>query len=91
MQEGFGFSKAAIIITEREKEVSARLLQELQRGATLLKGQGAFTQDVKGVVFCVITQPQVTRLKKLTHEIDPKAFIVFINAGELLGKGFRLQ
>jgi uncharacterized membrane-anchored protein YitT (DUF2179 family) len=37
----------------------------------------------------VITRSEVTQLKALVNEIDPRAFIVIGQAHEALGEGFR--
>ncbi|MGI6308174.1 MAG: YitT family protein [Dethiobacteria bacterium] len=91
VQEGFSLSKAALIISDKERDVlAARILEELGRGATFLEGRGAYSGVKKGIIFCVVSQSQVTRLKDLVRETDPQAFIIFSNVGEVLGEGFGL-
>ena len=89
VQEGFSFSKAAIIISaEKSDIISQGILDELGRGATLLKGRGAYSGEDKGIILCVVSQAQVSRLKKIVQEADPEAFVIVSNAGEVLGEGF---
>lgn len=89
VQEGFSLSKAALIISgEAGERITARILEELGRGATFLEGRGAYSGEEKGIILCVVTQSQVTRLKGLVREIDPQAFIIVSNVGEVLGEGF---
>ncbi len=90
VQEGFFFSKAAFIISEKEAEnIAAKIMEDLGRGATFLEGRGAFSGEGKGIILCVVAQSQLTRLKSLVREIDPQAFIIVSNAGEVLGEGFK--
>lgn len=88
VQEGFSFSKTVLIISDEKEALAAGILEELGRGATFLDGRGAYSGVEKGIIFCVVSQSQVTRLKDLVLETDPQAFIIFSNAGEVLGEGF---
>lgn len=89
VQEGFAYSKAALIISEEKEKISARIMDELERGATFLEGRGAFTGDERNMILCVFAQSQVTRLKNIVRETDPRAFVIVTNVGEVLGEGFR--
>lgn len=89
VQEGFGFSKAALIISDKQKDICERITGELGRGATLLKGHGAYTGQERGIILCVVSQPQVTRLKNIVKEADPGAFVIVSSVGEVLGEGFK--
>jgi uncharacterized membrane-anchored protein YitT (DUF2179 family) len=89
IQEGFSLSKAALIITNKKRdEITKKILSELGRGATFLDGHGAYSGEKKGIIFCVVSQSQVTRLKSIVREIDPAAFVIVSNVGEVLGEGF---
>lgn len=89
VQEGFPYAKAALIITSEQEKIAERIMLELERGATLLKGQGAFTGEERGMVLCIFAQSQVTRLKNIVRDTDPHAFIIVANVGEVHGEGFR--
>ena len=89
IQEGLSPAKAALIITTCAEEINRRLLQDLGRGVTRLAGRGGYTGEKKEVLLCVISRPQVTRLKALIHDLDPAAFVIIGNAGEVHGEGFK--
>lgn len=93
VQEGYSFSKAAIIISDKKGDViSEKILGELGRGATFLEGRGAYSGKHKGIILCVVSQSEVTHLKNIVKEIDPTAFVIMSNVGEVLGEGFsRIQ
>ena len=63
-------------------------MDDLGRGATLVDGHGAYSGDKKGIIFCVVPQSQVSRLKSIVREVDPDAFVIVSNVGEVLGEGF---
>lgn len=87
--EGGGTVRTAMIVTNKPDDVSARVMEELERGVTVLEGTGAFTGASKPVLYCVITRAEVATLKTIVNEIDPEAFMVIGVAHEALGEGFR--
>lgn len=89
VQEGVSFAKTAMIISPQVEEISRAILNELDRGATALKGRGMYTGLDRDVIMCVVTRAEVTRLKELVYQIDPKAFLVFNDVREVIGEGFR--
>lgn len=91
VQEGLSFSKAALIISDKTGEIAARVLTELERGATEIPAQGAFTGEERKTLLVILSQQEVSRLKAIVHSADPRAFVVISNVSEVLGEGFRLR
>ena len=60
----------------------------MQRGVTLLKGKGMFTGQDRDILMCALSNKQVPDLKSVVSEIDPAAFVIVIEAREVLGEGF---
>ncbi|MBU7006364.1 YitT family protein [Phosphitispora fastidiosa] len=89
VQEGFGYAKAALIISDRPREISEAILSQMDRGVTTLKGTGMYTGTDRDVVFSVVTRAEISILKKLVHSIDPKAFVILTDVHEVLGEGFK--
>jgi uncharacterized membrane-anchored protein YitT (DUF2179 family) len=87
--EGGTTVRAAMIITSKPEEVSARVIDELERGITYLEGRGAYTGNSRPVLYCVVSLAEVAYLKAIVHEIDPEAFMVIGVAHEALGEGFK--
>lgn len=87
--EGGTTVRTAMIITGKADAVSARVLEDLERGVTYLEGTGAYTGTPRPVLYCVITRAEVATLKTIVNEIDPEAFMVIGVAHEALGEGFR--
>lgn len=86
--DGFNYSKSFTIISNRPKEITNSIMDELGRGVTLLKGEGGFTKDEKDVLLVVVSKRQVVTLKKIIKSIDPYAFIIVSDVHEALGEGF---
>lgn len=91
VQEGLSFSKAALIISDNTREIAARVLTELERGATEIPAQGAYTGEERMTLLVVLSQQEVSRLKAIVHSSDPAAFVVISNVSEVLGEGFRVR
>jgi uncharacterized membrane-anchored protein YitT (DUF2179 family) len=89
VQMGIGRSKMALIITDEETEIRNAILHKLDRGVTRLSGYGGYTDDTKPILMCVIDQTEFTKLKQLVKDVDPKAFVIVMDASEVLGEGFK--
>ena len=89
MIEGFDYSKSFMIISEHSKEITTRIMEDLDRGATFLKGEGAYTGDDKNVILVIVQKKEVVELKRLVKNIDPSAFIIISDIHEALGNGFK--
>ena len=84
---GWDTSRVAYIITDRWQETAKGLL-EMERGVTLLQGQGAYTGAEKHVLLVAFKQKEIVPIKQMLREIDPKAFFIVCDAHEIFGEGF---
>lgn len=82
-------AKSITIISDRSEALVDRIMVDLGRGATFLHGRGAYSCEPKDIIICVVSLPEIGRLKRAVREIDPQAFIIVQNAGEVLGSGFQ--
>lgn len=89
VQEGISYTKAFLIISEKHKELARLILTELNRGATLWQGTGAYTGAPRVVLLAVVSRSEVTRLKEIVYRVDPRAFVILVDAHEVLGEGFK--
>jgi uncharacterized membrane-anchored protein YitT (DUF2179 family) len=87
--EGAGTARTAMIVTGQSKEMAGRILSEMERGVTILNGEGAYTGEERCVLYCVVSRSEVQQLKTIVQETDPKAFMVIGQAHEALGEGFQ--
>lgn len=87
--EGFSYAKAAIIISQKPEEVTEAILSKMDRGATALVGKGLYTGSDRDVILSVVTRAEISTLKELVHNIDPKAFVILTDVHEVLGEGFK--
>lgn len=88
VQEGLNYKKAAFIISNHSREIMQGILKELDRGVTILKGIGGYTNEEKEILYCIITRSELTRLKRMVYDIDQNAFMTISDVHEVLGEGF---
>lgn len=88
LMEGFKFSKAAFIITDKYEMVSKKILEDLDRGVTGLYAKGMYTNEDKVVLYCVVSPKEIVEVKEMVAQVDPDAFVIVSDAREVLGEGF---
>ena len=86
---GMDYSKVALIISDRYEEIARAIDTQLDRGVTLLRGQGYYTRTDKFVILSAVKRKQLAQLKDLVMAIDPSAFIILQDAHQVLGDGFK--
>lgn len=87
--EGGGMVRTALIVTSQPEVVSRQILDNLERGVTILPGTGAYTGVERPILYCVVTRSEIAQLKAIVHEADAQAFMVIGQAHEALGEGFK--
>lgn len=89
IQEGAGYARAAFIISTKTEEISQAVLKRMERGATIITARGAYTGLPRDVLLCSVARFEITTLKNIVKEIDPKAFVIIAEVHEVLGEGFK--
>jgi uncharacterized membrane-anchored protein YitT (DUF2179 family) len=89
VQEGGVYARAAFIISDRVEDIGPAILERLNRGATLFEARGLYTGKRRPVILCVVARSEVSRLKALVAEHDPRAFVIVTGVHEVLGEGFK--
>lgn len=79
------------IITQNPKAVRDGILQQLDRGVTLLYGEGGHLHQETQVVFSVISNRELPQVEKLIRAIDPESFMVVSRVSEVRGRGFSMS
>lgn len=81
-------TKLILIITDKEEKIQSIIKEEMNRGLTKLKTVGGYSNDEKTMILCVVEQAEAVYFKKLLQEEEPDSFVIFVNASEILGRGF---
>ncbi|MFJ5715746.1 YitT family protein [Neobacillus sp. NPDC093127] len=91
MQEGAYSARGAMIISEKNEQIAAKIMDEMERGVTALRGYGSYTKSDREVLYCVVAKNEIMRLKNLITSVDPHAFISISVVHDVHGEGFTLD
>ena len=81
--------KLAFIVSDQPRALADGILRHMGRGVTVLRGKGAYTGAEKDVLLCAVRQHEAGRLHTVVKRIDPHAFMIMSEAGEIIGEGFK--
>lgn len=87
--EGVYYTKVVTIITKKSDKVIPAILNDLKRGATVTNSIGAHSKEEVTTITCIITTPQIAKLKDLIREHDSKALMYITTVNEAIGTGFK--
>ncbi len=82
---GLSQRKSIFIISPMWENISTRILSEIHRGVTILRGQGAYSAREQQILYTVVTFQEVASLKQIVRKEDPKAFVVVSDTTEVMG------
>lgn len=77
-----------MVFSEKYGEIADHIIQNMDRGVTVLKAQGWFTKKEKNVLYILISQRELPSLTKVIRETDPKAFMSVSPTNNVYGEGF---
>lgn len=89
IQEGAYAAKAFTIISDQAPELAHRISTEMDRGVTLIPAIGAYSQQAKHMVYCVVSRQEIRRLTGIAKSLDPRAFIIINDVNDVHGEGFK--
>lgn len=91
VQEAAYSARAVLVVSDHGLEIAKTINARMDRGATILRGAGAYTGQDKSVLYVVVGRSEIVKLKGLILSIDPAAFISVSEANEVMGEGFTLD
>lgn len=77
--------KAVLIVSRESRAIRERVMREMSRGVTVLRGEGAFTGEEMEVLFCVITRYELQELREIALREDPESFVSVWQASNVYG------
>lgn len=86
--EGLNPKKSAIIISEHYEQIAQEISIQIDRGITLLNGEGYYSKSEKKVLYVVVDRRQTIALSRIVNDIDPKAFMTISDVHSVIGEGF---
>lgn len=86
--DGINQRKAVLIVSDHAKDIADGIIADIGRGVTFLNGEGAYTGDPKKIVMVVVSMTQIAKIKIVVNTVDRNAFMLFLPASEVMGRGF---
>ena len=87
--DGMKSYKTMFIITDETEAVRDYILNDLERGGTLLVGSGLYQGNERKMIYVTLDRADMVKLKSNLHRLDPKAFVNIMESSEILGFGFK--
>ena len=76
------------IVSARSNEIRQAILSRVDRGVTILHGQGGFGGQDTEVILSVVSNYELPRVQQLARTIDPDCFMIISQVTEVWGRGF---
>jgi uncharacterized membrane-anchored protein YitT (DUF2179 family) len=86
---GMDHASAALIVTHKPEEMADAILNEVHRGCTGIDARGMYTSQPVTTLIVAARSHEISRLKTAAQRVDPSSFMIFLNAREVLGLGFK--
>ena len=87
--DGMKSYKTMFIVTDELEAVRDYILNDLERGGTLLVGTGLYQGNERKMIYVTLDRADMVKLKSNLHRLDPKAFVNIMESSEILGFGFK--
>lgn len=85
---GVDYIKVVTIITKKSDKVIEPILKDLKRGATVTNSMGAHSGEEITTITCIITRPEIAKIKQIIRDNDSNAIMYITTANEAIGNGF---
>jgi uncharacterized membrane-anchored protein YitT (DUF2179 family) len=88
LEIGLTAGNTAFIITLNPADVRAGIMERLECGVAIIRGEGAYTGAERTILFTAVNRRQALELREIVRQADPDAFVVISPSNEVLGEGF---
>ena len=76
------------IVSDRAHEIRDQILGRVDRGVTLLHGEGGYLREPKEVILSIVSNHELPKIERLARDIDPDCFMIVSSVTEVWGRGF---
>lgn len=81
--------KSVMVISKESGVIAKEIMSTLVRGVTFLDAEGAYTNEKKKIIYCIVLSKEIPKIKEITLKYDQKAFISVNDVTEVKGRGFK--
>ncbi len=79
------------VISKRVEEIRHAILGQVDRGVTMLYGEGGYLQEKTQIVLSILYNRELPKVERLIRDIDPEAFMIVSRVTEVRGRGFSIS
>lgn len=88
VMDGFSKQKACYIISQKHESLRKSLIDNMDRGVTVMRAEGGYSREERPVLLCIVSAQEMGQLKTIVRQADERAFLFITDAYEVLGEGF---
>jgi len=85
----FNNKLSVMIISQKSEELSIEIMDEIGRGVTFFKAEGAYSGSDQKVVYSIVNSSELQKLRGIVSRVDSNAFMSVNEATEVRGRGFK--
>ncbi len=86
--DGFSVKNEVVIITRKPEVVKNYIFEKLDRGVTIYKAQGGYTNEEKDIIVTILARREYYILKNMLKKLDEESFVIVRTVQEVYGFGF---
>ncbi|MBQ1566334.1 MAG: YitT family protein [Erysipelotrichaceae bacterium] len=79
------------IISDKYEKINEAILKKIDRGTTIITAQGGYSHQERKVLMAVVSDEQLSEVKKVIDEVDPDAFVIISDVKDVNGEGFTFE
>lgn len=84
--EGLNRSKCAMIVTTKSQEISKELADNFSSTGTIVNAMGGYSKEEKQIIYFIVNQFQINKLREIVNGIDENAFISLQDVSDIIKK-----
>lgn len=89
--KGLEETYSVMIVTSQHTDILNRLMLEMDKGVTVLHGEGGYTKEKRKILYCVVTRLEIDKLKNMVLDIDEGAFVTINPVSDIVGGRLRVK
>lgn len=89
--KGLEETYSVMIVTSQHMDILNRLMLEMDKGVTVLHGEGGYTKEKRKILYCVVTRLEIDKLKNMVLDIDEGAFVTINPVSDIVGGRLRVK
>ncbi len=87
---GANVAKIVYIISDKSEEIAGEIMKKVERGVTGIYTRGMYVKEDRTMLMCVVKRFELQRLEQIVERCDKNAFLVYSQARQVTGEGFKI-